>query len=294
MRNNNVEKVDNKSVFKIGTFITFLFSEGITVLNKDGIKIHYKEGSPYLICNSKVISSHNAAFDEYKKVFKNYKYTKLLMEYNVPYIVVKDGTIMQYTVVQSKNQDKKYNTFLLKEELNSVVESKIVNRIELEKFYKKRTDEDLFILNDNGGIYYGVNSAYCQNSNFIIPSENYVMLSTRNKYISAIDEERHQLLFQKSKKVDKRLQELYKLKRFFLDMNLDNIEYGINVYDNDILVVRINNNKSLSIQDSYIKVIGKDKFKLQVLNYILNEHVNNENINLNGYIPKNKILKRKI
>ena len=290
--NTEVEKIRGEYSAVFFARATISYNDSITILSNDKLLFHYKKGSNFFI-NDYEDNQGKYSFSESDKNIstrgfgKNkYNIANQILLRNEPYIVIKDGKIMEYYVIKDEN---KYDSLLIKEELPfNDIKTEYMNRIQLEQFLGKRKNEKLYILNDNGGIYEAPEK---EDSSFFIPSEKQTVNRIKTEKLNKINDYRRKLIMNQSNKDDEKLKKLYELKAYYENMNLDNLEELINIFDNDIILIRIKD-EEIIIQDVYIYLVGLNEYKVQIMNLPINKY-NIEDINNNKLkITNNKVLKK--
>ena len=302
MKNENikVEKV-SRDFYKNG-FIqaSVMYNNAISIIsNEDNLIYHYKEGSK-INFNSHTdlgFSDENLDKKNVRVGLKKCNVTNQVFREYTLYFVINDGKVEQYYVLPNQKLvdgqqgyvlDKDYPAYLIKEELPyDDIKTKYMNRLEVEQLFARRDNEQLFILNDNGGIYEIPDSI--REDKFIIPSETAIVSRVKRNNIEKIDSARRKLILSK-KNNERTLNELRRLKEYYTNLSIDNIDTPLNVYDNDLITIRLKK-EGMEIKDMFVKLVGPNKYKVQIMNIPIRYFYDNEIINSNKKrIRKNKVI----
>ena len=249
------------------------YSDNITILDANNLLYHHKEGfKKYLN------TTNNNEFYKKRIGLKEYNVINEQYLYNIPYIVINNNQIMEYYTILNENN----SPLLIKEELAyDNVKTVYMNRLEIEKLLGKRDEEKFYILNDEGKLYMYNNNAMILEYNFFIPSEEQVINDFKIKKLAEISENKNKLM-----NYDFNILESY-----YKNMNLDNLGEQISIFDNDIITIRTEDN-NIEIKDLYIKLVGENKYKVQIMDLYVKDYNINDIKESNIRITKNRVLKK--
>ena len=249
------------------------YSDNITILDANNLLYHHKEGfKKYLN------TTNNNEFYKKRIGLKEYNVINEQYLYNIPYIVINNNQIMEYYTILNENN----SPLLIKEELAyDNVKTVYMNRLEIEKLLGKRDEEKFYILNDEGKLYMYNNNAMILEYNFFIPSEEQVINDFKIKKLAEISENKNKFM-----NYDFNILESY-----YKNMNLDNLGEQISIFDNDIITIRTEDN-NIEIKDLYIKLVGENKYKVQIMDLYVKDYNINDIKESNIRITKNRVLKK--
>lgn len=257
-RTERVQKIDKPYVSDDCIQVMVPYEKKITILNQDGILFHSQNGSNVYI-NKYLQDPRRMRFPyfniptHYSKIGnQKYSFTNQLLEYEKPYIYVRNGFLSESYAIKDNSQ-----AFLIEKVLHSKGTTKYMTYDELLNFFMKS--------NENEHVYYVYIDGSIPNPNSFFPSKGQI-----HSYVQTIHT---QIRTSLEKNV-----------KYFREYQID--------YPNDEVSIYLKNNPLfLNYVEASIKNTGFGHLNLSLLNFnidiksisnMLIVRINNGNITIQG------------
>lgn len=230
------------------------YKNTITIFDKNDILLHLKKGSSSYI--NKYIEDERRHQFPYSNIpmhccrvgGKKINYINHLMDFEEPYVRISDEYILQSFAIKDGNEA------LLINQTFPIIETTIeVSRAELEELFRQPTgkNEHLYLMKLDGSLY----NSYLEK---ILPSEDQILQSVQKHTIKELE-----YYFNMPTYFSNNTKEI--LRNCVKNLTIENLPTNYQFTADDIILVRLDGN-NISIQSISIRLMGKDKYKLDIIN----------------------------
>lgn len=188
-------------------------------------------------------------------------YTNQLLNYDEPYINIIDGGVVQDYVVKDGD-----SALIISKVMDTIQKVKYMTREELEKLFKKPTNEnqDLYVMNVSGEMYDNESSELIPSEEQLVEMAKAKLLKPLDKYISESKQKQYYQYFNKF--------DLTLLERCINNMNVDSIPEDTSFMDDDLLLIKTNNS-DISIQAVSIRFMKQNYYKVLINDLPVNKYI---------------------
>lgn len=257
--NETVERINSWYVSDDCVQYMFPYKKDITILGKEGIIYHHIDGEELFINKymederRKKFPYHNIP-THYVNFPKKIRYTNQLLEFNQPYILVKDGGIIETYVVKDKDEALAVNKVM-----NFNKSTSIKTRQELEEMFIPAKNEKLYFVWEDSSIPIN-NKVTIPSEKYILDSFKFVLQKDMDKLVEyvknnpsssiGIDFNKNQLF-------------LNFIQQSINDLSLKNLKFETRINDKKLLIIRVKGSE-ITMQAMDIKFMAPNSYLVDV------------------------------
>jgi len=240
------------------------YDNAITILNKDGIMYHHKEGSDFFVNKytederRKQFPYHNIPTYYEKSAFKTItRYTNQLLEFDVPYFRINNGSIVQNYIIKDKNE-----ALSISRVAPLIQETEFKTREELEKLFQPPTDknENLYLIFMNGTMPV--------NNEIQIASEDKILEQLKKDLSQNVEDFKDYVVSEPMSTVGSYLNNhpffLYFVEQSISNLDLKNYNLDISITGNHPIVLVKTNGKDINIKAVSCSFVTSDCYKVDI------------------------------
>ena len=251
------------------------YNESLTIFNKRGILYHDIIDYPCVPVNGYIKDDRRKYFPclniptyiSQKGVVET-KHTMQLFNYDEVYVMIKDGEIYEKYVVRDGD-----NALILTKIIKSKDREIMLSRKELDSLFN-RDNGNVYLMNLDGVFYTDYNTLCISSENDIV---KWVKDSARNELMEYMDSDDNIISYYTLKVLENSID----------NITIDNIPKETYLTEDDVVMVKIDKG-NITISVFTIIFMGRDKYKVNVYDYLIDNYSLKELKELNCPIVRTK------